>query len=298
MNSTFGGGIVFFDNNGAGGAVTSLNNGLTLTAGVGQLGGPLIQNTTVDASTFLLRFESDNGTDSVAVSMISGIFGISAGNGTGDLSNFQVSDNAIVFSLGDNASGSAVGIFGDGGIAVGTPQEARFGTFALGSGNAIKAVINQQLTVIDDIFQTGIVKDPAITKSNQLANQNAYVTTDCLGSSLAGSINQRLQTALNTTFLLYAVPIAADQLLSVNIGFILNNLSPTTNVQVELDYTDETSTAHAVTVINTSVLLSPQVSPIVIYAQKGTNVNIKVSLNIAGANYNLYATAQYLGIQN
>jgi hypothetical protein len=53
-----GAGNITFDATGGGGGVLTLNNGLTLTGTNGQLGGTLVQNTTVDGTTFPITFTS------------------------------------------------------------------------------------------------------------------------------------------------------------------------------------------------------------------------------------------------
>ena len=251
MNSTYGGGIIFFDVNGNSAAgVATLDNGLTLTGTNGQLGGVLIQNTTIDASNFPLSISSSsvNGGASVVAS---------AGGLTLISVDAALNQKSILFD--PLVPGIQVG---------------------------------------DLVTGVGLVKDFSILAATQLADPNAYVTTDCLGSSIAGTLNNRLQTALNTTFTLYTVNATHDQLLLINIAFFLNSLGATTNVQVLLNYTDEGSTARSIQLLNYASLTTPVISPLTIYAQKNTAVTITVSLNIAGANYNIYANAQYLGVQN
>jgi len=142
-----------------------------------------------------------------------------------------------------------------------------------------------------------MVKDPAITKSNQLANQNAYITTDCL---IAGTINQLLITgAGNHRFTVYTVDTTHDQLLRIDPMVYISSMGATTLVTFTLEYTDQGGVAVVTqlatfTGINQTVSIPSQT----IYAQKNTNVQLNVNLNIAGAQVNLYASCQFVGVQN
>ena len=70
-------GVTLVTISGGGGGILSLDNGLTLTGTNGQLGGPLIQNTTIDAGLFNLLITGANTPGSV-VSIINTNVGVGA----------------------------------------------------------------------------------------------------------------------------------------------------------------------------------------------------------------------------
>lgn len=255
------------------GTLTGAENGTIVAANKVQLGGnPLIQDTGIDLATFVLAIFANNGANSVSARW--------------DPIAVQFAAQVI------SALGSAdFQIDPLGGITLNTTDS----TFAKNVGFIIQ---NTGTIFFDDTNQLGFTKDPAILAANQLANPLAYVTTDCLGAALYGTINIRNQNATTTTTL-YTVPAGKNQLLRVNPAFLINGLGATTNVQLDLLYTDEASNVQTVNLINTGVINPDNsLSPIVIYAEKATTVSLRATLNIPGATYNLYASCEYLGVQN
>ncbi len=153
--------------------------------------------------------------------------------------------------------------------------------------------------LVNDIMNgVGLVKDGSITAAAQLANPNAYVTTDCLGATIAGTLSAEAQNA-TTTFLLYSVSVTKNQLLRVSPALFMDSFGTTTNVQLKLLYKDKGGTTVTVNLMNfTPGVANPVISPMVIYAQKNSSVQLRVELNVGNDNYSIYANCEYLGVQN
>jgi|SRR5579862_4519807 len=154
------------------------------------------------------------------------------------------------------------------------------------------------ITITDQIFALGMTKDNTIPAANQLANAKAYVTTDCLSlfaGQIVGTVNQRLQTTAQT-FTLYNVPGGHNQLLAIDIAFFNNSL-PTGNNSLALVYTDEAGTVQTINLGSFSTINAQPIAPQVIYAEKGTAVQLVCGISVA-ANYNVYASATFLNVQN
>jgi|ERR1700688_659910 len=143
-------------------------------------------------------------------------------------------------------------------------------------------------------FSAAVLAYPGGLAYPQLKTVNSLISAGS-GAPIVGTTNLRLQTT-SQTVLLYTVDATHNRLLRVSAN-MFNNSLPVGAVQLQLRYTDETGTVQTVS-LSTSSLIGVIVSPDqIIYAQKNTAVQLLVTLGTS-ANYNLYATAEYLNVQN
>lgn len=240
---------------------------------------------------------------------------------TGSLINNVVVDNHSLYSLflGDTVHDQASVLIdpvnahinlntqnnhGSSGAFFDLQFQFRLGYIDTRGGQYIKGNGSGGINIIDEISHIGLEKDASVLVATQLANPNAYVTTDCLPGGglpvpgILGNINARLQTALNTTFTVATINATKNQLVRLNAALFLNTLGITTAITLAFIYTDEGGTVRTLTQTVISTLAPPQYPPQVFYCQKNTPVQISVALNIAGASYNLYAALEYLNVQN
>lgn len=264
---------------GGSGATVVTGNGLSGDGSVGSpviLGGTLTQDTTVDGSNFVLDFLATDGA-----------------NNSGDISN---SNNGPTLTGQSDQNDSATVSAGN------TPGLGAWWDLVFNNLSSRKQAISSKfaplntghlgLQVNDNIDNVGL-NGAALFPVN---NPDQYAQYGNISANV-GTVNTALQTATQT-FLLYTVNATHNQLLRVNPAIFLNSLGATTNVSYALSYTDQAGTVRSITLATLTTLTTPTIPTQTIYAEKNTAVNLTVILNIPGGGYQVYATCEYLGIQN
>jgi hypothetical protein len=124
-----------------------------------------------------------------------------------------------------------------------------------------------------------------------------YLQRSSAASFLSTGVNLRLQnTSINPT--IATVNATKNQLLRVSVGFFMDNITSSA-VIVELIYTDEASNVQTVVLSGGGFTTNGphQIDEQIIYAEKNTSVKLNVLVGVA-ATYNIYASVEYLGIEN
>lgn len=241
-----------------GGTVTGANNGVSLSGTLVQLGGsPLINNRVITLAGHNLTISD---ADSVSTFRNSIIF-FNVTNGGND---YVLSLGILGITLGDNS-------------------------FAM-------SIVNGVMTVTNTANAYGFQKDASITAAAQLANQNAYVTTDCLGGASQGiaKLNMSGQTG-NQTYLLYTTASKA-QLLRVNIAVF--RVSKVGTMSIVLNFLDSGGVPQSTTLATiVAAAAATSLSAEVCYPQALGDVFLIISQSL-GDTFNVFATVDYLGIQN
>lgn len=282
-----GGGIVIFDvNTGGTGGAQNTANGLSGDGSVATpiiLGGsPLTQNVILSGTGVSFEIFVDNGAG------IQSEFVLSPGANT--ISAADTTPATALLDLVANSFNSYFSLLfqNDG---PGTQRQV------IGSKNDLRLTTGKGVGVKDTIDNIGLIGDVLFPRDDD----NQYVQFGNLGSQIVGKVNTALQSGLNTNFTIYTVNATKNQLLRINPGLFVTSAGATTSLSYSLSYTDQAGTVRSVTLVSflpPAATDAPTIPAQVIYALKNTNVVLNVTLNIAGGQYQVYATCEYLGIQN
>lgn len=296
-----GGGIIIFDTNtGGSGATVQTDNGLSGDGSVGTpviLGGTLNQATTIDGQDFSLEINFENAIEEIESVLTLTTETIELTLVQGPAGSIDQANLILLASVGEVPSFELL-------TSTQSPA-AQQGFFSANSGNNDLA---SGIEVKDSIDDTGMYYPAGnnyFNSNNPHAGDN-YIPQlgDIKGifSEIVGEINTPTppgpHTALNTTQTIYAVPAGADRLLRINPALFLGSLGTTTAVNYNLIYTDQGSVVRTINLALVTTLATPVISSQIIYAQGGTNVQLQVILNIAGAQYYMYGSCEFLGIEN
>jgi hypothetical protein len=285
-----GGGIIIFDLGiaSAGATVITGNglsgNGSALTPVI--LGGPLTESTFLTGGDIFFQIVlTDTPVQNVAtLSMIPG--------------NAELQSAGINGAVEESATIAANSDIGIASFNLNYDQQSANKVQNIASKKDPTNTATLGIQIIDQVDGIGLIKDAiSILPAAQLANPNAYVTTDCLSGQVVGKINVATQTTTQT-FNLYAVNGTFDQLLRIDPAIFLASLGGTTLVTLVLNYTDQAGTVRNVTLASLASLTTPTIPSQVIYAERGTIVSLTVTLNVPGAQYYLFAACSYMGVEN
>lgn len=303
MSGTIGNGNVVFFTPGVNAAslVTGAENGTVVVANKVRLGtNPLLATTTIPLAghgLFLTGAGSFAATPSNGV-QTANVFANSAG-----IVGFQFTTNAgtvpQVYCIGQN-NGAAITatlywVLNTGpNVYQGYSTKDDSGIIPGSLGQGI--VCADAVDLVGEYYAANYSAQGIAVAGDRWKPDVGYLKANFAGN--VGSLNLRNQAATQTATL-FTVPAGFNQLLRVNVAFLINGLGATTNVILDLLYTDEASNVQTVNLINTGVINPDNtLTAIVIYAEKATTVRLRATLNIPGATYNLYATCEYLGVQN
>lgn len=278
MAVVIGRGITLFSVDTASGTLNAADNGLSVSGGnTVELGGALIKPTSVNVNGQILTWSALNsGTGSQARVLLT----------DDDLISEYTDDNGNVafFEVNNAFAAANAGMAVDYTATVGGKQQIYMGT-----GLPVNGIY-----VLDTLFNVGLIGSALFANSDP----KQYAQYGNIGSNLVGSINDLNQSALNYSKTLYTVNATKNQLLRVNPAYFPSSLGSTTNITYALTYTDRGGNVRTVTLATITSLNTPTIPAQVIYAEKNTNVILTVTLNISGAIYDIYATCEYLGVQN
>lgn len=308
---------------GGGGGIVGAGNGLHIDTGDVFLGGTLTEDTTIDAGNNDLQFIGTNANgstyqfdlsngDFIRLTYTDGVTGLvctmqfdATGSST-SISDPVTGNDSQVFLAPDRAELSYFV------AAPGTTNEILIletGYFLGSQGAAGSHLIGWTLDIggpglvySDNLLQAGFAYgDSYLTNGVSLYGQN-YIPS--LGDlSALGLFNPpSTLTSKNNTALLdtpvYVNPVALNRLVAVSISILVNTFS-ITSLDVSLNYQDgnNLNTTNSIATIINSDTISIPVQTIYVFASGNINVIVTPS-GIGSVDYDVYASVQYLNVQN
>lgn len=253
---------------GGGGTITSLSNGLTLAGSVGQLGGTLSLNTTINLSSFSLTLSYPNAAGTGYISMTPA---------TNTINLRGWASTALFY--GDIILGQGVGLQLGNFLANGTG----FQGFQFGGSAAVTQYIDALFSVGMNYINNYSANFQALT----LVSKN-YVDASVTGIAKVVASFRNTTLSATTTLLSYNIGATGSELFQLSVACVI--LTGGGSYAITVTYFDATNTNRSITMAAAVVLSTPSYIVPLTFSPFASTL-VVVTATLTGS-----ATAQAFGI--